>query len=69
MMRVEIFDNIDAIHEAQMKERMNMTPEQRLDIAFQLIDLAIAFSPNKKLTSAGKDNLPWIELHFKDDTD
>ena len=67
MLKVQIVESFELMNEAQMREEMNMTPEQRLDAAFQLIDLAIAFSPNKKLESAFKDDLPWIELHFKND--
>lgn len=66
-MRVEIYDSIDSMREAQMRDEMKMTPEQRLELVFQLIDLAIAISPDHKLKSSDRDNLPWIELHFKDD--
>lgn len=46
-----------------------MTPEQRLELAFQLIDLAIALSPTGKLTASDKDDISWIELRRKDDAD
>lgn len=68
-MRVELFNNIESLHNARKKKESHMTPEQRLELAFQLIDLAIAVSPTGKLTTSKKDNISWIELRLKDDTD
>ena len=39
-----------------------MTPEQRLLLTFELMDLAIAISPSKKLTSHDDGSIAWLEL-------
>ena len=46
----------------QEMEEINMTPEQRLLLAFELMDLAIAISPSKKLTSYDDGSIAWLEL-------
>ena len=43
-------------------EEINMTPEQRILLTFELMDLAIAISPSKKLTSYDEGSIAWIEL-------
>jgi len=65
MKKVQVYNNLKDLHEAQRKDSELLTATQRLEQAFHLIDLAVAMSPDKKLRSEGKDNLPWIELHFK----
>jgi len=67
MRKVEIYDSIEAMNEARVREEMNMTPVQRIELVFQLMDLAIAMSPNKKLESYKDDDIPWIELKLKND--
>lgn len=66
MVKAEIFDNVESMREAQVQDEMNMTPTQRVELVFQLMDLAIALSPNKKLESRHDDNIQWIELKLKD---
>lgn len=51
--------------EQQILEEMNMTPEQRLILAFQLIELAIEITPGKKLKSLEDSSIEWIELKMK----
>jgi hypothetical protein len=46
---------------------MKMTPQQRIDLVFQLMDLAIIMSPNKKIESSHVEDIPWIELRLKND--
>jgi len=48
---------------AQEKEELAMTPEQRLELMFQLIDLSIALTPSKELPRQD-DSIQWIDLHL-----
>lgn len=67
MVKAEIFDSVESMREAQIQDEMNMTPAQRVELVFQLMDLAIALSPDKRLESRRDDNIQWIELKLKDD--
>ena len=66
MVKAEIFDSVESMHDARMHDEMNMTPTQRVEIVFQLMDLAIALSPGKKHESPQDDKIQWIELKLKD---
>lgn len=48
---------------AQEKEELDMTPEQRLELTFQLIDLSIAITPSKELPQQD-GSIKWIDLHL-----
>lgn len=48
---------------AQEKEDLTMTPEQRLELMFQLIDLSVALTPSKELSQA-ENSIQWIDLHL-----
>jgi hypothetical protein len=66
MAKALVFDNVELMREAQMRDEMNMTAAQRIDLVFQLMDLAIALSPNKKIESSHDEKIQWIELYPKD---
>ena len=66
MAKAELFDCVESMHEARMQDEINLTPTQRVEIVFQLMDLAIALSPGKKLESRQDDKIQWIELKLKD---
>ena len=57
--------SLDSKKEEQIREEMAMTPEQRMNLAFQLIELAIAFSPEKELINEEDKSIPWINLKLK----
>ena len=66
MAKALIFDSVELMREARMRDEMKMTPAQRMELVFQLMDLAIALSPKKKLESSHDDKIQWIELNLKD---
>ena len=49
----------------QEMEEINMTPEQRLLLVFQLMDLAIAISPASELLSYDDGSITWLELKLR----
>ncbi len=50
----------------KIREDMAMTPKQRLMLALQLMETAIALSPDKTLHSQDDGGIKWIELKPKD---
>lgn len=61
------FININEKKDSQRKAEMRMTPQQRIERVFQLMDLAIVMATKNKTASSHKDHIPWIELRLKND--
>lgn len=63
-MKATLF-NIHKKKADQRKAEINMTPLQRLDMAFELIELVVAFAPREKPVSDDDHSIKWIELKPK----
>lgn len=63
-MQKAVLFNIDEKKDDQERIEMAMTPEERLFLVLDLMDLSIALSPEKSLPSKD-DQIEWIELKFK----
>lgn len=61
------FININEKKDSQRKAEMRMTPQQRIERVFQLMDLAIVMATKNETASSHKDHIPWIELRLKND--
>ena len=66
-MKAELF-SLDNKDDLQRRREMELSPAERWNLAFQLIELARAISPNKLLEPPKDDWIAWIELKPKDDT-
>jgi hypothetical protein len=51
----------------QRNEEMRLKTTERWNLAFELIELALALSPNGKFPPPPNDSINWIELKFKDE--
>lgn len=60
--------NIEEKKDDQQRLEMAMTPDERLLLCLDLIDLSIALSKDKSLRS-NDDQIQWIELRFKKDAE
>jgi hypothetical protein len=60
--------NIDEKKDDQQQLEMAMTPDERLLLCLDLIDLSIALSKDGPLRS-NDDQIQWIELRFKRDAE
>ncbi len=61
MIKLQVIDFKDK-KSAQEKEELNMTPEQHLELTFQLMDLSIALTQSKEMPGQ-TDSIQWIDLH------
>lgn len=52
--------------DAQVQEEKLMTPEERMLLAFQLIELAKAFASEKAPLQDDQSGIKWINLRMKD---
>ena len=66
MVKAEVFSSHEEMEKARIAADMLLTPEQRLDVAFQLMELALELSPDRKFPAPEEDGLLWIELKLKD---
>jgi hypothetical protein len=64
-MKVELFD-IKNKRDDQIKWSQKMTPNERLLLCLDLIDLSIALAPNKTIVTHSDDPIKWIQLRMKD---
>ena len=65
MNKIEVF-NINEKDDEQRKREMAMSPEQRLILTLDLMDLAVALSRDKFLKQ-NEDNIEWIELSMENE--
>ena len=60
--------NLELKKDDQRIAEMSLTPQQRIDRVFQLMDLATLMSSTSEIApSSHKDHIPWIELRLKND--
>jgi len=52
-----------AMREDQVREDIAMTPLQRLELAFQISDFAVAFDREREPSNQNTSSIQWIELH------
>lgn len=64
MVKATVFD-INKKKEDQVRAEMAMTPNERLLLCLDLMDLAVALRNGEALPPK-EDNIEWIELKFKD---
>lgn len=63
-MRAVLFD-FTKKKDDQRKEEMSLSGKDRLELCFELIDLTIAVSKEKRMPPAPADGINWIELSMK----
>ena len=66
-MKKVVLTSLENKKDDQRLEEMRMTAQERWNSAFELIELALALSPDKKFPPPIDDSIEWIELKMKDD--
>lgn len=63
-MKKVFISSIESKKDDQRVEEMRMTSQQRFDLAFEMIELALAVTPNHQFPPPD-DGIKWIELRMK----
>jgi hypothetical protein len=66
MKKAQVF-SLESKKEDQRIAEMKMTAQERWELAFQLIELARVFTPDKTFLASPDESIEWIDLKFKDE--
>ena len=64
-MKKLVVSSIEASRTDQRQEEVNMTGKERLNLSFQLIELALAIRKDKLFALPADNKIQWIDLKMK----